>query len=173
MKQRLNVRAIALSGVFGAMAFIIRRFSILVIPMPVWPLVMDLRGIPALVGACLVPVYYAWFIGWAASGFDFLLEFGVDFAGWIPACIVCSWLFRRLRKPLSRVPFLNPALSILLGQIAGTLIFLPVFIVIYQNPWDMFVPTLIILLGRVALTFIGAAPIVHTIEKRLGKMIMD
>lgn len=173
LSRRIYVKALALASMFGAMSFAIRKFEMLVIPMPVWPLKMDLRGIPALVGACLVPVYYAWFIGWAASGFDFLLEFGVDFTGWIPACVVCSWLFRRLKKPLSRYPLLNPSFAILLGQIAGTLCFLIPFMYVYTKPLDQFYMILVILLGRVVLTFIGAAPIVHAIEKRLGKLIVD
>lgn len=173
MNQRAYVKPLALASVFGAMAFTIRKFEMLVIPMPVWPLKMDLRGIPALVGACLVPVYYAWFIGWAASGFDLILEFGVDFTGWIPACVVCSWLFRHLKKPLSRYPLLNPSLAILLSQIVGNVCFLIPFMYVYTKPFDQSYTILIILLGRTVLTFIGAAPLVHAIEKRLGRLIVD
>lgn len=170
MGKKVDVKSVALASVFGAMAFAIRKFQILVVPMPVPPLVMDLRGVPALVGACLVPAYYAWFIGWAASGFDLVLEFGIDFTGWIPACVVCSWLHKRLRKPLSRYPLLNPSLTILLGQITGNLCFLIPFMYVYTKPLGQFYEIMIILLSRTVLTFVVASPTVHAIEKRLGKL---
>jgi len=173
LNKRVDVKSLVLASVFGAMSFAIRKFEILVIPMPVPPLKMDLRGVPAFVGSCLVPIYYAWFIGWAASGFDLVLEFGVDFTGWIPACIVCSWLYRRLRKPLERYPLLNPSLAILLGQVVGNLCFLMPFMYVYAIPLSQLPATLIILLARVVLTFIAAAPIVHAIERRLGKLVVD
>lgn len=172
MNNKVDVKSLASASMFGAMAFVIRKFDILVVPMPVPPLVIDLRGVPALVGACLVPAYYAWFIGWAASGFDLVLEFGIDFTGWIPACIACSWLHKHLRKPLSRYPLLNPSLAILLGQIAGNLCFLIPFMYVYTKPLHQFYEIMVILLGRAALTFVVASPIVHAIEKRLGKLAM-
>lgn len=171
MSKKVDARSLALASVFGAMAFAIRKFEILVIPMPVPPLVMDLRGVPTFIGACLVPVYYAWFIGWAASGFDLLLEFGVDFTGWIPACLVCSWIYRHFGKPLGRYPLLNPSFAILVSQIVGDLCFIPPFMYVYAVPLSQFTNTLVILLSRTALTFIAAAPLIYAIEKRLGKLV--
>lgn len=172
MNKRVDVKSLALASMFGAMSFAIRKFEMLVIPMPVPPLKMDLRGVPTFIGSCLVPIHYAWFIGWAASGFDLVLEFGVDFTGWIPACVICSWLYRHLKKTLGRYPLLNPSLAILLGQVVGNLCFLMPFMYIYATPLSQLPNVLIILLGRVILTFVAAAPIMYAIEKRLGKLIV-
>jgi len=167
----VDVRYLALTSIFGAMSFAIRKLEILVIPTPVPPLVMDLRGVPTFIGACLVPVYYAWFIGWAASGFDLVLEFGVDFTGWIPACIVCSWLFRHFRKLLGQYPLLNSSFAIFVSQIVGDLCFIAPFMYVYAIPLSRFFSVLVILLSRTVLTFIVAAPLMYAIEKRLGKFM--
>lgn len=171
MGGKLDIRYLVLASVFGAMSFAMRKFEILVIPMPVPPLVMDLRGVPTFIGACLVPAYYAWFIGWAASGFDLFLEFGVDFTGWIPACIVCSWLFRHFRKPLGQYPLLNSSFAIFVGQIVGDLCFILPFMYIYSIPLSQFTGMVVILLSRTVLTFIAAAPLMYAIEKRLGEFV--
>jgi hypothetical protein len=47
------------------------------------------------------------------------------------------------------------------------------FMYVYTKPFDQSYTILIILLGRTVLTFIGAALLVHAIEKRLGKLIVD
>ena len=171
MARKADAKFLILASVFGAMAFAIRKLEILVIPMPVPPLKMDLRGVPTFVGACIVPPQYAWIIGWAASGFDLVLEFGVDFTGWIPACIVCSWLYRRLKGPLRKYPLLNPSLAMLISQIVGNFCFLIPFMYVYSVPITQLSNVLLILLSRTVLTFFVAAPIVHAVERRIGELM--
>lgn len=163
---------LVLTSMFSAMAFALRKFEILVVRMPIPPLVMDLRGVPVFIGACLVPPHYAWFIGWAASEFDLLLEFGVDFTGWIPACVACSLFYKRLKKPLGKYPILNPLVAMFLGQTIGNLCFLIPFMYFYFKPLSQIPTVLAILFARTMLTFAAAAPIMHAIEKRLGHLIM-
>lgn len=168
IKKKQVTKYLVLASVFGSLSFAIRQLNILVIPTPVPPLVFDLRGVLTFIGAMLVPFYYAWFIGWAASGFDLVLEFGVDFTGWIPATIVCSFLYRYLRKRLGHKTLLNASLAVLLGQLAGNLSFILPFMYVYSVPFSQAGNTAIILLIRSILTFVIVAPIIYYVEKRAG-----
>ena len=124
MKMNIATKYLVLAAVIGSISFSIRKLNILVIPLGIGPLVFDLRGIFTFIGAMLVPYYYAWFIGWAASGFDLVLEFGIDFTGWIPATVVCSFLHSYFSKRLGSFSLLNSSLSVLIGQSVGNLSFI-------------------------------------------------
>ena len=63
-------RYLVSAAIFASLSFTISKLDILAVPTPIPPLQIDLRGVFTFIGAMLVPYYYAWFIGWAASGFD-------------------------------------------------------------------------------------------------------
>lgn len=166
MKLNKATKYLVLAAIFGSLSFAIRKFNILVIPTPVPGVVIDFRGVLTFIGAMLVPFYYAGFIGWAASGFDLVLEFGVDFTGWIPATIVCSFLHRRLRKRFGSFSILNASLSVLIGQLVGNLTFILPYMYAYGQTFSIAGNLAIVLFIRSILIFIIVAPVINYIEKR-------
>jgi hypothetical protein len=160
-----------LASVFASISFALGKFDIFVIPTPIPPLQIDFRGVFTFIGAMLVPFYYAWFIGWAASGFDLVLEFGIDFTGWIPATLVCSFLYGYLRKRFNQKSIINSSVSVLLGQLAGNLSFILPFMVVYSVPFSQAGNTAILLMIRSILTFIIVAPVIYYVEKRAASFL--
>jgi len=168
MNNPRATKYLVLASVFASISFTLGKFDIFVIPTPIPPLQIDLRGVFTFIGAMLVPFYYAWFIGWAASGFDMVLEFGIDFTGWIPATLVCSLLYRNLSRRFNQKSIINASISVLLGQMTGNLSVILPFMIVYSVPFSQAGNTALLLLIRSILTFVIVAPVIYNIEKRIG-----
>jgi uncharacterized membrane protein len=166
MKINKATRYLVLAAIFASLSFTISKLDILAVPTPIPPIQFDLRGVFTFIGAMLVPYYYAWFIGWAASGFDLVLEFGIDFTGWIPATLVCSFLYGYFRKRFHSHSILNSSVSVLLGQLTGNLSFILPFMFVYGVPFSQAGNTALVLFVRSILNFIIIAPIMYYIERR-------
>ena len=174
MKRQIELKSLSLACVFAAFAFAIRKLNILVIPLPFPPLVFDFRGVPAFIGSCLVPYYYAGFIGWAASEFDPLMGSSgwTDFSGWIPACVICSLLYCTLKKRI-RNRNIASSISIIIGQTVGNVVFLVFRSILFfysVEPPLIFESFLIVLTVRSIITAIAAVPLLNAIEKALNKL---
>ena len=168
----MSTRELTLAAVFMAMAFAVRSFNVLVIETPVPPLKMDVRGIPVFIGSILVSPWLAWLIGWAASQFDPIFGWGIDFIGWIPASIVCSLIWRKLEG--TRVSYRVP-LSIIGGQALGYSLFTVAFIGFYGVPDAGLYVFLTLLLGRMIGSLIVASivgiPIVKFMENQYPDLL--
>ncbi len=109
---------------------------------------------------------------WAASQFDPVFGWGIDFIGWIPASIVCSLIWRKLKgiKVSYRVP-----LSIIGGQALGYYLFTVAFIGFYCVPDAGLYVFLTLLLGRMIGSFIVTSivgiPIVKFIESQYPNLL--
>ncbi len=152
--MNMSSRELTLAAVSMAMAFAVRSLNVLVIETPVPPLKMDIRDIPVFVGSILVSPWLAWLIGWAASQFDPIFGWGIDFIGWIPASMICSLIWRKLRgtRTSYRVP-----LSIIGGQVLGYFLFAVAFLGFYGVPDAGLYFFLTLLLGRMIGSFIVAS----------------
>lgn len=138
--QRLDVRQLILASLFGGASFAVRMSGLYIPLFP--PIILDFRGVIALAGSCLVSPVYALIIGIFAGK----LFMGMDWVGWIPACVVASYFYRHLYLWCRKYKGQVCLLAIPIGQLVGytTFILTYVYLLRILPPlWSVLIPVLL------------------------------